>query len=206
MFSRSNGSWAHMQMKSKEISTLSFPRAFCSSVSLCGTNRKQVFRLPFSRTKVCAVFFLMPNFSTIKLSVSRRSSVIICRTFSIISEVLLVDGRPERGSSSSFPSLRESVNTFSAQGFPPVHLHQHSTRLCCSFSQFVAKRVCTLLHCAVTLPLTLTSFNWLQSVYTASHMQSMLCVDSPHISEEPCVCALTCAKLPFRYDFIHQNF
>ena len=36
MFSRSNGSWSHMEMKSPECS-ISF--AFCSSVSLCGTNR-----------------------------------------------------------------------------------------------------------------------------------------------------------------------
>ena len=33
----------------------------------------------------------------------------------------------------SLPSFRESVNTFSAHGFPPVHLHQHFKRLCCSF-------------------------------------------------------------------------
>ena len=68
------------------------------------------------------------------------------------------------------------INTFSAHDFPPVHPHQHFTRLRCSFPQFVAElEVCTLFHCAVTLPLTLTMFNWPQSVYTASHMQSMLC-------------------------------
>ena len=51
-----------------------------------------------------------------------------------------------------FSSLRESVNTFSAHVFPPVHPHQYFTRLFCSFPQFVAELdVCTLLHCAVTL-------------------------------------------------------
>ena len=79
-------------------------------------------------------------------------------------------------------------------------------RLCCSFPQFVAEFVCASLHCAVTLPLTLTTFNWPQSVYTAGHMQSMLCVDSPQVSEESCACAHTCAKLPFRYDTIHRTF
>ena len=76
----------------------------------------------------------------------------------------------------SFPFLRESVNAFSAHGFPPVHLHQHFTRLSCSFPQFVAELACTLLHTAVTLPLTLTTFIWPQSVYTAGHKQCMLCV------------------------------
>ena len=32
-----------------------------------------------------------------------------------------------------FPSFRESVNTSSAHGFPPVHLHQGFTHHCCSF-------------------------------------------------------------------------
>ena len=82
------------------------------SVSLCGTNREQVFRLPkASRTMVCAVSLLMPNSSAINLSVSRWSCASICRTFSIISGALLVGGRPEHGSSQSFPSLRESVWT-----------------------------------------------------------------------------------------------
>ena len=89
------------------------------------------------------------------------------------------------------------VNTFSVHGFPHIRLHQHFRS---GFHQFVAElNVCTLLHCAVTLPLTVTTFNWPQSVYTAGHMQSMLCVDSPHVSEEPCACAHTYAKLPFRH-------
>ena len=41
-------------------------------------------------------------------------------------------------------------------------------------------------------------FNWPQLVYTAGHMQSMWCVDSSHVSEEPCACTHTCAKFPFR--------
>ena len=130
---------------------------------------------------VYAVSLLMPNSSATNLSVSRQSRVSICRTFSYNfwgsgSMADLNVAHPQ-----SFPSLREPfVNTFSAHGLSPVHLHQHSVRLRCSFPQFVAERdVCLLLHCAVTLPLTLTTFNWPQSVYTASHMQSMLCVDSP---------------------------
>ena len=98
------------------------------------------------------------------------------------------------------------VNTFSAHGFPPVHLHRHFTHLRYNFPQFVTEIVCTLLHCAVTLPITLTTFNWPQSVYTVGHVQSILCVDSPHVSEEPCACAHTCDKLPFRYDTIHRTF
>ena len=50
----------------------------------------------------------MPNSSSINLSVSRWFCTIICCTFSVISGVLLVDGRPERGSSLvvSFPSRK----------------------------------------------------------------------------------------------------
>ena len=185
-----------MELKSPEVS-IRF--AFCPSVSVCGTNREQIFRLPkSSRTMVCAVSFLMPNSSAINLSVSRRSCASTCRTFSIISGVLLVDDRPKHGSFSvvSFPpgkAFEPFINAFSAHGFHAVHLHQHFTRLRCNFPQFLEEiDGCTLLHCAVTLPLTLTMFNWLQSVYTAGRMQSMLCVDYPHVSEEPC------AKLPFR--------
>ena len=54
---------------------------------------------------VCAVFLLMPNSSAINLSVKPRSCASI---FVEHSGVLLVDGRPERGSSSvvSFPSRK----------------------------------------------------------------------------------------------------
>ena len=57
-----------------------------------------------SRTMVCAVSLLMPYSSAINLSGSRRT----CRTVSIFSGVLFVDGRPERDSSSvvSFPSRK----------------------------------------------------------------------------------------------------
>ena len=60
------------------------------------------------------------------------------------------------------------------------------------FSWFVAEHdVCILLHCAVTLSLILTMFTWSQLVYTAGHMQSMLCVDSPHVwSAHMCQVAL----------------
>ena len=99
IFSRSNGSWSHMEMKSPEVS-IRF--AFCSSVSLCGTNREQIFRSSKSSwTMVYAVSLLMPNSSAINLRVSHRSCASICRTFSIISGVLVVDGRPECSSSSS---------------------------------------------------------------------------------------------------------
>ena len=167
---------------------------------------------------VCAVSMLMPNSSAINLSVCRRSCASICRTFSIISGILLVNGRAECGSSScpippqsilasvadlvpafvalsqsclgfclsmagpnvahpqSFPPFAKAfepfVNTFFAHSFPPIHLNQHLTHLHCSFPPFVAEfDVCTLLHCAVKLPLTLTMFNWPQSVYTDSNMQ-----------------------------------
>ena len=112
----------------------------------------------------------------------------------------------------SFPSLRESVSTIRNYIFcsqlpyrtPATDIPRVSVAV---FPKFAAELdVCSLLHCAVTLPLTLTAFNWPQSVFTAGHMQSMLCVDSPHVSEEPCACAYTCAKLPFRYDNIHRTF
>jgi len=93
-------------MKSPEIS-IRF--AFCSSISWCGTNREQIFRLPKSSlTMVCTVSLLMPNSSAINLKVTRRSCASICLTRSIISGVLLVDGQPEHGSSSvvSVPSRK----------------------------------------------------------------------------------------------------
>ena len=81
--------------------------AFCSSVSLCCTNREQIFKLPkSSRTMVCVMSLPMPNSSAINLSVRRRSCVSIYRTFWIISGILLVDGRQERSSSSVVSSLR----------------------------------------------------------------------------------------------------
>ena len=94
----------------------------------------------------------------------------------------------------SFSSLRESVWT--------IRKHIFGSRLpsLTSAPTFVAEfYVCTLLHCAVTLPLTLITFNWPQSVYTAGHMQYMLFVDSLYVSEE------SCAKVPFRYDTIHRT-
>ena len=61
----------------------------------------QIFRLlKSSRTMLWAVSLLMPNSSTINLSVNRRSCASIYRISSIISGVLLVDGRPECGPSS----------------------------------------------------------------------------------------------------------
>ena len=60
---------------------------------------------------VCDVSLLMPNSSAINLSVSHRSCASICHTFTIIPGVLLVDGRPERGSSLVVFFLRESVCT-----------------------------------------------------------------------------------------------
>ena len=163
-----NGSWSHMEIKSPEVS-ISF--AFCSSVSLCSTNQEQICLPKSSWTMVCAVSLLMPNSFAVIVSMSHRSCASICRTFSIISGVLLVDGRLQYGSLSviSFPSPKHLNH--SAHSFPSVHLHKHFTCL-----QFVAELyVCALCHSAVTL----TMFNWPQSVYTASHMQSMLCQFSP---------------------------
>ena len=65
-------------------------------------------------------------------------------------------------------AFKSFVNTFSVHSFPPVYLHQHFPSLCCSFPQFVAELdICTLLHRAVILPLTLTTFDWPQSVCSA---------------------------------------
>ena len=65
MFSRSNGPWSHMEMKSPEVS-IRF--AFCLSESLCGTNWEQIFHLPrSSATMVCAVSLLMPNSTAVNL-------------------------------------------------------------------------------------------------------------------------------------------
>ena len=99
---------SHMKMKSPEVS-IRF--AFYSSVSLCASNQEQIFRLPkSSRTMVCTVFLLMPNSSAINLGVSRRSCARFSYTFSIISGVLLVDDRPERGSLSALSfSLRKCL-------------------------------------------------------------------------------------------------
>ena len=176
MFSKSNGSSSYMTMKSPEVS-IHF--ASCSSLTLCGTNQEQIFRSPkSSRTMVCTMSLLVPNSSAINLSISRRScGASICRTLSIISRVLLVDGRPECRFLPFAKAFEPFVNTFSVHGFPPLHLHQHFTHLHCSFSQFVTELyVCMLFHCAVTLPLTLTMFNWPQSVYTAGHMHSPCCM------------------------------
>ena len=191
----------------RKLNLQMFPTVLLSA-RLCGTNREQIFRLPkSSRTMVCAVSLLMPNSSAINLSVRRRSCASICRTFwgsacawSTRTWLILSRFLPFTKAFEPF------VNTFSAHGFPPVHLYQHFTHLRCSFPQFVAElEVCALLHCAVTLPITLTTFNWPQSVYTVGHTQSMLCVDSPHVSEEPCVCEHTSTKVPFRYDTIHRT-
>ena len=167
MFSRRNGFWSHMKMKSPEFS-IRF--VFCSSLSLHCSIWEQIFRLPkLSRMMVCTVSLLMPNSSAINPCVNSdlvpaffalsRSFLVFClrwqtRTWLIVSHFLLFA-----------KAFQPFVNIFSANGFPPVHLHQHFTRLCCSFPEFVADRdVCTLLHCAVTLPLTLTMFNWRQLV------------------------------------------
>ena len=85
------------------------PFCFLLVCELVRPNQEKIFRLPkSSRTMVCAVSFQMPNSSTINLSVSHRYCASICHTFSIISGVLFVDGRPERGSTSviSFPSQK----------------------------------------------------------------------------------------------------
>ena len=162
MFSRSTGSLSHMEMKSPEVS-IRF--ALCSSMNLCGTDQEQIFRLPkSSRTMVSAVYLLMPISSAFNLSVSRILRQHLShfldyfwgsacrwptRTWLILSRFL-----------PCAQAFQPFVNIFSAHGFPPVHQHQHFTRLRCSFPQFVAELdVCTSLQCAVTLPLTLTTFN-----------------------------------------------
>ena len=161
-----------MEMKSAEVST---HFAFCSYVSLCGTNREQIFRL--LKTSWTIVSLLMP-------SQSQRQPPILCQYLSHFLDHLWGSACRWRSRTwivlSRFlpfaKALGPFLNTFSAHGFPPVHPHQHFTRLRCSFPQIIAELdVCTLLHCAVTLSLTLTTFNWPQLVYTAGHMQYMLC-------------------------------
>ena len=105
MFYRSHGSWSHMEVKSPEVA-IRF--ALCSSAAQMGAD------LPLTQimqTMVCAVSLLMPNSSAIKLIVNRRSCASICRTFSIISGALPLDGRPNVAHPQSFPSFRESVWT-----------------------------------------------------------------------------------------------
>ena len=74
------------------------------------------------------------------------------------------------------------------------------------FSPICSRTVCTFasLHCHTT---SHTDYVQLASArYIASRMQSMLYVDSPYVSEEPCVRAHTFAKFPIRYDTIHRTF
>ena len=191
-------------MKSPEVS-IRF--AFCSSVNLCGINREQIFRLPkSSRTMVYAVSLLTSNSSAINLGVSRRLvPAFLAHSRSFLGFCLsMADSNVAHPQ--SFPSLRESVWTIRKHLFcsrlpshtpaPTFHASPLQFSLICSRNLLY---IC-MLHCAVTLSLTMTTFNCPQSVYTSDHMQSMLCVDSPHVSEEPC------AKLQFRYGTIHRTF
>ena len=108
----------------------------------------------------------------LNLSVSRRSCASICRTFFIISGVLLVDGRPERASVVSFSSRKRLNHSILFRSRLPSRTPAptfHASPLQ-SFPQFVAELdVCTLLHCAVTLPLILSTFNWQQLLNCRSH-------------------------------------
>ena len=103
MFSRCDGSWSNMEMKPPEKS-IRF--AFCSSVSLCGTNREQIIRLPkSSRKMVCAVSLLMPNSFAINLV---PAFVSLSRSFLgfCLSMADQNVAHPQ-----SFPSLHQSVWT-----------------------------------------------------------------------------------------------
>jgi hypothetical protein len=116
---------------------------------------------------------LMPNSSTINRKVTRRSCASICRTCSIMSGVLL-DGQPDRGSSSvvSFPSRKLPSRTLA----PTFYASPSPFSLICSRTW-----VYSLLHCTVTLPLTLTMFNCPQRVYPDGHVYSTLCGASQRI-------------------------
>ena len=104
----------------------------------------------------------------------------------------------------SFPSLCKNVWTIPKHIFcsrlpyrtlaPTFHVSLLQFSLICSRTWCL--HVATL-RCDTTVPLTLTTFNW---------QQSMLCVDSAHVPEEPYACAPTCVKLPFRYHTIHRTF
>ena len=97
MFSRSNRSWSHMEVKSPEVS-IRF--AFCSSLSLCGSNRELIFCLSKSSRTMVRRVLLMPNSSAIFFaSVFGLVPVFVLHFLSHF-WILLVDVRPERGSSS----------------------------------------------------------------------------------------------------------
>ena len=182
IFFRCNGSWSHMEMKSPEVSIRFASR---SSVSLCGTNREQIFYLSkSSRTIVWAVSLLMPNSSAINLSVSRRSCSSICCTFSIISGVLHVDGWPERGSSSVVPSLRESVWTIRKHIFFP-RLPSLTSAETFQASPLHFSPICSRIWCLHVVPLccdTTSHTDYIQLAAVGLHCRSHLCVDSPHVS------------------------
>ena len=93
-----------------------------------------------------------------------------------------------------YPSLRESINTFTAHGFPTVHLQKNFTRLCSGLLLFVAKLLCMLLHCAVTLT-SHTDYVQLAAVGLQCRSYAVHAVCRfPHVFKEPCACAHTCAN------------
>jgi len=71
--------------------------------------------------------------------VRRRSNVIASRIFLMFSSVLLVEGRPDRGWSSSdvttFEARKPFVNQCLAQSFFFKSLSKHSDSFCCCFPQ-----------------------------------------------------------------------
>ena len=190
-------------MRSPEVS---IRIAFCSSVSLCGTNQEQIFHLSkSSRTMVCAVSLLMHNSSAINLSVSRRSWASIYHTFWIISGVLfVVDGRPELDSSSVVPSLRESIWTISKPIFcSRLPSRTHAPTFLASPLQF--SPICNRPWCLDVASLRCDSTSQTDYVQLAAvglHCLSHAVHAVSRIS--PCVWRTmrmrnTCAKLPFRW-------
>ena len=114
--------------------------------------------------------------------------------------------------------LQSSEPGIGAHGSYCVQGHYRETASIFQYSAIIAVAVAVFpnfmqnflfAHCFITLWHYLS--HWLRLTggsrfCTAGHMQSMLCLDSPHVSEETCICAHTCTKLPLRYDTIHRTF
>ena len=163
-------------------------------VSLCGTNREWIFRLPKSSWMlVCAVSLLMPNSSAINLSVSHRSCASICRTFSFIYRVLLVDGRHERGSSSSCTSLCDSVWTIPKHIFSS-HLPSRTPAPTFHASPLKFSPICSRTWCLHVAPLrydTNSHTDYVQlaavGLHCRSHAVHAVCRFSPCLSRTMCM-------------------
>ena len=173
--------WSQVEMKSPEV-YIRF--TVCSSVSVCGTNREQIFRLPkSSRTMVCSL--LMPNCSAINLSVSRRS----CATFDALSRSFLgfclSMAVPNVAHPRSLPYLREIVWTIRRHIFcsrlpyrtPAPTFHEYPLQ----FSAICSRTWC--LHVALLSCDTTSHSDYVQlaavGLHCRSHAVHAVCRFSP---------------------------